>query len=644
MSPGITIWPRRSLLLWMKGTYCMDPAQHRPRRSTTNMHPPLEHDTNVLIIGAGPVGMLLAYQLSRLNIPCLIAERNRDTTKWPKMDLTNCRSMEILRTLGLADAYRAQADAVGSDATFDSIFVTSLAPQGRGLAEWRIPSVDEQREYIKAHNDGTQPAEPGQRCSQIIFEAWLKGVLCGKDNVTAEFGWTYTGHVETADGVTATLVDGTGGTRTVRARYLVGCDGGSSRVRKSAGIRMLGGQIPVRFYLVHFRSAELARNLHFGRFWHAFLVGTGFLIDQDEKDTFTAHYPLPEGVSGPLDPREIVYKMLGGCLGKWIVKIDEILVHSEWQPSFSVAERYYSENGRVILAGDAAHRNPPHGGYGMNSGVVDAVDLGWRLAAVLKGYGGEALLKAYGDERRPMMIRALQRSHRHVLEHVVLGGMYNEVLDSLVGTSSEADQKRDLALVKEYITTSGPETLDRGIELDLRYDHSPFIYPDGTPKGSWDVKMYRPSTRPGSRAPHVFLKDGVTSVYDVFGPEWTLVCFVEDRDGGISNLIDAAERLSFPVKCVDLTGEDHVRQIWERDFVLVRPDTHIAWRADRGPSSAEEAETILRVVSGRLRFPGWSKSDALVEAEREFLKTAEAFTGNKNSDKPAIAGEGNLSI
>jgi FAD-dependent monooxygenase len=276
----------------------------------------------------------------------------------------------------------------------------------------------------------------------------------------------------------------------------------------------------------------------------------------------------------------------------------------------------------------------------MNSGVVDAVDLGWRLAAVIKGYGGEPLLQAYGDERRPMMIRALQRSHRHVLEHVRLGDLYQNLLPGLIGKSPKAEQRQALEAVKDFITTSGPETLDRGIELDLRYDHSPFIYPDDTPPALWDVKKYQPSTRPGSRAPHVFLKDGTTSTYDLFGREWTLVHFTSKDPGDvISVLRDTAQRLGFPLKHAVLKGEDHVRKIWERDFVLVRPDTHVAWRGNNLPSSQKDAEHILKVVSGKMPFPGSAKSKELLQQEAEFLKTAMALTENKNPDKPAITGE-----
>jgi hypothetical protein len=279
----------------------------------------------------------------------------------------------------------------------------------------------------------------------------------------------------------------------------------------------------------------------------------------------------------------------------------------------------------------------------MNSGIVDAVDLGWRLDAVVKGYGGEQLLQAYGDERRPMMIRALQRSHRHVLEHVSLGGLCRKLLPGLTGKAPEAEQQKALEAVKDFITTSGPETLDRGIELDLRYDHSPFVYPDDTPPVLWDVKKYQPSTRPGSRAPHVFLKDGTTSTYDVLGGVWTLIQFTSnDLSDVTSVLADTAQRFGFPLKNAVLKGEDHVRKIWERDFVLVRPDTHVAWRANKLPSSQEEAEHILKVVSGNLPFPGSGNSKALLQQEGEFLKSAMALTGNKNIDKPAIAGESGL--
>ncbi|KAL4916619.1 FAD binding domain-containing protein [Aspergillus aurantiobrunneus] len=541
------------------------------------------------------------------------------------MDLTNGRSMELLRLLGLADLCRGLEGAVSPTEKFESMFVTSLGPEGKLLGKWSVGCVEEQRAAIERGNDGSQPVEPGQRCSQIVFEEWMRGLILRRDKVRFQGGWRYVGHVEEEDRVRARFVDGDGKEHTAIGAYLVGCDGGRSAVRKQAGIRMVGGQVPVRLYLVHFRSKHLASALRFGRFWHAFPAGGGFVIDQDGRDTFTAHYPLAEGESSAsLDPREVVYRVLGGYAGRWEVDIDSVLVHSEWQPSFGIAEKYATDAGRVVLAGDAAHRSPPHGGYGLNSGIVDAVDLSWRLAAVMKGYGMGYLLKAYGIERRPMMMRALRRSHRHLMEHVGLGQLQGQHWDVLNSEGEKGEEAR--RRLEEYIGVSGPDTLDRGIEMDLRYEDSPCVWPDGSEGEPWDVKRYCPSTVPGRRAPHVFLRDGATSVYDLFGREWTLVQFAADgREADVSSLLEAAGRVGFPVKHVVLRNEEHARKIWERDLVLVRPDTHVAWRGNEAPELSE-AEQILAVVAGRTIRPGYTEPSNSEESDQTASTTSRICT------------------
>ncbi|KAL2864436.1 FAD binding domain-containing protein [Aspergillus lucknowensis] len=604
----------------------------------------------ILIVGAGPIGLTLSYQLSRLGIPCTLFEKSHTSTQWPKMDYTNARSMEIFRLLGLADAYRAQEGAVRESVKFESIFVTGFRGGGDGgrrerewmFGKWSVGSVREQRACSVRVNDGSFPLEPGQRCSQVVFERWMRGVVAGRRGVEFRVGWEYVSHVEDGDGdgVRAVFVDDRGQRHEVVGEYLVGCDGGRSRVRDVAGIQMVGGMVsPMRFYLVHFRSAQLARDSPFGEFWHAFPVGGGFIINQDGKDTFTAHYPLPPAtepdISPSIDPYEAVYRVLGGYSGvAHRITIDEILVHSRWQPSFAIAERYATQNGRVLLAGDAAHHIPPHGGYGMNSGIVDAFDLGWRLAALVKGYGGRPLLiEAYTLERRRGMLRALLRSHRHLTEHLGLADIYARHWDVLAADSAEGVGVR--ALIERYLTLSGPDTTDFGLELDLRYDFSPGVVPDMSAVLPVDVKRYVPSTRPGSRAPHVFLKGGRVSVYDLFGKEWTLVQFVRQGEtegearARVHVLLDAARRFSFPLKHVLLRGEDHVRGIWERDLVLVRPDTHVAWRADEAPGR-KEAEEILLVVSGKMECPGYEEPSNH-ELEEQFIKTAAALGGPKRA-------------
>ncbi|KAL3496210.1 FAD binding domain-containing protein [Aspergillus germanicus] len=593
----------------------------------------------ILIVGAGPIGLVLAYQLSRLGVRCTLFEKSHTLTAYPKMDYTNSRSMELLHLLGLADAYRAQPGAVPETVEFESVFVTGFRPEDKVLGSWSVESVADQKAESRRVNDGTFSVKPGQRCSQVVFETWMRDVVGRLDGVDFRVGWEYIGHEEDeeAGNVKAFFQDEHGQKQEVAGAYLVGCDGGRSRVRKTARICMVGRSLPTRFYLVHFRSAQLAQSPSFGRFWHAFPIGSGFIINQDNQDnqdTFTAHYLLPaddSGTSEAIDPHDIIYKTLGGFAGPHQITIDSILVHGRWQTSFGIADSYTSSGGRTLLAGDAAHWNPPPGGYGMNSGNVDAFDLGWRLAAMVKGYGGPLLLSSYSLERRCSMIRALLRSHRHSMEHVKLGELCAENIEMPKSETQEGRAVR--AKIESSITLSGPDTKDFGLELDLRNDFSPCIVPDGTVALPWDVNVYVPSTRPGSRAPHVFLKDGGVSVYDLFGKEWTLMQFVNGNGEDVVKvdaLLELAEELRFPLKHFVLQEDEHVRRLWQRNLVLVRPDAHVAWRGNEAPDRDEE-EQILLVGSGRMAVPGYQEP-LDNEDEKQFIKTVAAF-GIESSDR-----------
>ncbi|KAL4742431.1 FAD binding domain-containing protein [Aspergillus similis] len=599
----------------------------------------------VIIIGAGPVGMILSYGLSRMQVPTLLIEKNPHdrTTEYPKMDLTNSRSMELLRTLGLVDACRAIPGSIAEDVGFECVFVTSLHPEkGREVGRWSVPCVEEQTSESKGINDGSFPAEPGQRCSQILFEKWMRKLVLACENVEFRGSWRYVGHVEEEDRVKARVVDPHGNEHTVVGRFLVGCDGGKSAVRKAAGIEMIGAKVPARFHLVHFRSRALASILDGSksRFWHAFPAGSGFLIDQDGKDTFTAHCPLTEDEAGDLstgednrppnlDPKTTIWRVLGGhgVTGQcWELPIDEILVDSVWQPSLGITAAYSTPSLLVFLAGDSAHLSPPHGGYGLNSGIVDAVSLAWRLAAVMKGYGGSYLLSSYSLERRPMMMRALCRSYRHLMEHAKLGSLYEKFGDVLDAEGEEGEDVR--MYLRRWIAESGPDILDRGVELDLRYEGSPCIWTEHQSEGeeddAWDAQRYRPSTRPGRRAPHVFLKDGKTSTYDFLGTEWTLMQFIthesESEARKAETFLRVAKRRDFLLQHVLLCGEEKVRRIWKRDLVLVRPDTHVAWRGN-GKLDVAEAETVLDVVLGKSVRPRYTSRTNTEEAL--FLKTVD---------------------
>lgn len=288
----------------------------------------------------------------------------------------------------------------------------------------------------------------------------------------------------------------------------------------------------------------------------------------------------------------------------------------------------------------------------MNSGVVDAIDLSWLLAAQIKGYGGSLLLSSYNLERRPMMIRALVRSHRHLLEHIKLAQTLGPQPDLLESDSAKGKDLRDK--VDDFIQKSEPETRDRGIELDLRHYHSLIVYQDQSVEPPWEVRKYMPSTRPGSRAPHVFLKDQKTSIYDLFGEEFTLIQFVdsasstfdqENQDPNPNNhgrsdgrdvsdiLLATASSRGIPLKRVDIQDEPHAHKIWERDLVLVRPDTHVAWRAnvsDAASLTSDDAHGIWDVVTGHTASPHADPSPpAYIENERVYGKIVREFLGSE---------------
>ncbi len=530
--------------------------------------PAMANDIPVLIVGAGPVGLVLAKELSHHGIGSTLVERNLDTTRWPKMDITNCRSMELLRRLGLEDGLRLVG--VPAQFSFDVIFATGLA--GREFARWAMPSVDAMRERIRAHNDGTMPCVPYQRCSQEVFEAWMKR-LCEDDPlIDVRSGWRFDTLTQDADRVTAEITDTTTDERrSLRAWYLVGCDGATSAVRKALDIPLQGRPVPRIARQVHFKSRDLAALHAHGQFWHIFFAATGTLISQDEVDTWTVqrYYPPDTDPSG-IPSEEVVASALGCSIA-----IDRVLVTSVWQGNLLVADRYRAV--RVFLAGDSAHQNIPTGGYGMNTGVGDAVDIGWKLAATLHGWGGPALLASYEVERRPVAVRNVARSDRHANVHATWRSQMDRAL--LEADTPEGAAHR--ARINAIIQADRGENEDHGIELGYRYDGSPVIVAETGDAPPWQPRTYTPTSWPGGRPPSVILEDG-SFLFDRFGRGFTLLDFTDDRDA--SRLVQAAAARGVPLERV-VIRDPHARQLYERNLVLIRPDQHVAWRGDRVPDN-----------------------------------------------------------
>jgi hypothetical protein len=377
--------------------------------------------------------------------------------------------------------------------------------------------------------------------------------------------------------------------------------------------------------LVHFKSRDLTRLHKQGRFWHIFLLGASgkfeaAIISQDEKDTWTIHLFLPlDADPSKIDSYDAVYRVLGGLYEPYRIEIDEILVRSVWRPNIAVARTWSGSTGRVFLAGDSAHQNIPTGGYGMNMGIGDAFDLGWKLSSVINGQGGPGLLRSYELERRPVALRNVEHSGAHFNVH---GGL-KDLLSGGDPRRVDGHDEAALALRKkihEYYQLHDGENKDLGIEMGYRYNSPIVIRREGDGvEPEFSPHKYTPTTWPGSRAPHLYLTNG-TSIFDLFGKDWALLVFA-NQEVGQTHLVTAAKVLGLSLRQIDLSGEDDAKRLYERSLVLVRPDHHVAWRAME-LSSLKIAKDVLEVITGRLdSSPGPPTNQA-----SETVKPKVAFT------------------
>ncbi|MEA3301412.1 MAG: FAD-dependent monooxygenase [Pseudomonadota bacterium] len=536
----------------------------------------METARRVLVVGGGPVGMTLAQALGQYGIPVTLAERNPATTTHPKMDITNARSMEMFRKLGLADALRAVA--VPDENPFDVSWITRLT--GHELHRFRYPSAAECHERMRRVNDGSQPSEAPMRVSQVLIEPVLKKAIEDHPLIEVLFGWEFEQFSAEAWGVTARVRNAAGEARHISADYLVGCDGGGSQVRRQLDIPLSGRARVARRFITHFRSDAREWLQRWGKAWH-YQSNRGTLVAQNDRDTWTLLSRFPDDVDpAAVDPGRLIADFVGRPIPH------RILVANSWTPHLLVADRY--RQGRVFLAGDAVHQYIPTGGYGMNTGIGDAFDLSWKLAAVLHGFGGEGLLDSYERERRPVGLANCAGSERHNGVRLEIAGLYSPLLDE-AGSAGAAERRR----VADRIAALGnAENECAGLELGYSYGDSPIVMaePGAVPLAP-DPLVYRPSAGPGARLPSVFLRDG-ENLYHSLGPWFTLLCL---RPGDADTMVQAAKALGMPLRIKTL--ESGLDVLYGAACVLVRPDHHVAWRGDY-PRDGARAAAILGTALG----------------------------------------------
>jgi 2-polyprenyl-6-methoxyphenol hydroxylase-like FAD-dependent oxidoreductase len=529
----------------------------------------------VVIAGGGPVGMTLALVLARLGTRCLLVERNPTTTRHPKMDITNARSMEIFRRLGVAEALRAVAVPEGNG--FDVAWITSLG--GHELHRFRLDSAAAWRDRILATNDGSMPREAPMRVSQVAIEPVLQRAVLAEPLVEARWGVGFEDCAPDATGVTVTLRrQEDQATETVRCAHLAGCDGGGSLVRKALGIALEGRAAVMPRFMTHFRSDARDVLQRWGVTWH-YQSAFATLIAQDDHETWTLQSRFPPGaMPESVDPSALLRTFCGG-----IDIPHEILVANAWTPHLLVAESYGT--GRVLLAGDAAHQYIPTGGYGMNTGIGDALDLGWKLAALAQGFGGPGLAASYDAERRPVGRRNRDASARHTDVRIAIGGLYTEALldPGPAGEAARAEAGARIAAL------GNAENASWGIEHGYCYLASPLVWHEAGARAPDDSVAYVPTTVPGVRLPSIILGDG-SFLHDRLGPWFTLLALGAAPDAG---LVAAAAARGLPLAVLRVDDPAAASVYGTGLQLLVRPDQHIAWR---GRAAAHPAAVIARAL------------------------------------------------
>lgn len=535
---------------------------------------------DVLIAGGGPVGLTTALELAHFGCKAMLVERNPTTTSHPKMDLTNGRSMELMRRTGLAAKVRAAG--VPATSNYDVLWLSDLKRNSHILHRFGYDCAEHEYWRRRSINDGTLTVEEPLRVSQIVIEPIIRKAAEEQENADIRFGWSIEDFEQDDDGVTSRIkCAATGEIVTVRSRFLVGCDGGGSTVRTRLGVPVEGERNVVNAYLVHFRStAEILKQ--FGQAWH-YQTEWGGMIGQNDKDEWTLHvfFLPPDTDYSKLDPRSVVVQGMGEDFDF------EVLVANPWSANYLITQQY--SVGNVFMAGDACHQYMPTGGYGMNTGIAEVGNLTWKLAAAVHGWGGSALLDSYHHERFPIANLSMETSKRHLGVRFAIAQMYAENKD--IHGDSESARANRLRFGRAIADLGNGENEAWGTEHGYRYAGSPIVVEDdGTPP-AFDEFVYTPSTFPGCRLPSLFLEDGV-AVYDHLGQWFTLIVLDDTDTAGIEA---AAATLGIPLTIARLTSALADR-IYDKPLILVRPDHHVAWRGTALPG---ELEALLKTVTGQ---------------------------------------------
>jgi 2-polyprenyl-6-methoxyphenol hydroxylase-like FAD-dependent oxidoreductase len=543
----------------------------------------------VAIIGGGPAGLILAIELGRRGVRCVLFEANAQTPQFPKANATTSRTMEHYRRLGFAAEIRAlgMPEDYPQDITYFTRYTAYELARLPGLSRGEAA-----RSREGASSRWPTP-EPLHRTQQMYIEAVLKRHAERFPAVDIRFGWRVRSVEPLANGVAVTAEEvSSGRSERIECVYAAGCDGARSLVREALGIRYEGFTGEERDFMggrmlaVYIRAPELYRLIPAARSWQYWAVNCerrAFMCAIDGRELFVLHTQLPRGRQGTMEFAVESLALTTGAEFK-----HEVLGIAEWTAGFTlVAERFGS--GRIFLAGDAAHLFTPTGGQGYNTSVDDAANLGWKLAAVLQGWGGQHLLASYERERKPVaqrntsFARAMADSigRIHIPENIEEASPAGAAARTEFGARLLAHCKREF---------DSP-----GVHFGISYADSPIVEGDGSQPPDDDWHRYTPNAVPGARAPHLWLADGV-SIFDRFGRDFTLLRLGPGCATDVTALTGAAARRLLPLARLDVP-ESAARALYAADLVLVRPDHHVAWRGNALPA---DPDVLLARLTGHV--------------------------------------------
>lgn len=530
-------------------------------------------ETPVLIVGGGPVGLTLAMDLSWRGIDVLVAElRYAGEPPNVKCNHVSARSMEVFRRLGVAQKLRNTG--LPEDYPNDVVYRTTST--GIELSRIHIPCRRD-RYTDKSGPDGWWPTpEPPHRINQIYLEPVLFEHAASLPRVNILNRTEIEDFTQDADGVTATARDlDSGETFTIRSRYLVGCDGGKSMVRRKIGATLEGTPVIQRVQSTYIRAPQLYDLLHGRKAWMYLSLNPrrrGTVVAIDGRETWLIHNHLDEDEPDfdSVD-RDWSIRTIFGVGPDFQY---EILTKEDWVGRRLVANRFRDR--RAFIAGDAAHLWIPYAGYGMNAGIADAMDLSWLLAAQFQGWAPPSILDAYEIERQPITEQVSKFAMGFALEVMK---MRRSIPPEIEAPGPEGDAVR-ARIGQEAYDLNVVQYCCGGLNFGYFYEGSPLIAYDKGEPPSYSMNEFKQSTVPGCRTPHIWLADG-RSLYDALGPGYTLLRL--DPKVSVDGLVAAARRRGVPFAVLDVDSPE-AAEVYDRKLVLSRPDQHVAWRGDAEPA------------------------------------------------------------